>query len=97
MTSRLITAVDRWEPANCHETEFRAGIALRPVELMGGKAGSLWRCENEEEEMADERERGSGYKIDDVSASVIRNTSIPFVSLHFDAGGGYMYIYIYVR
>lgn len=44
--------------------------------------------------MADERERGSGYKIDDVSASVIRNTFIPFVSLHFDVGGSFIYIYI---
>lgn len=26
---------------------------------------------------------GGGYKIDDVSASVIRNTFIPFVSLHW--------------
>jgi hypothetical protein len=33
--------------------------------------------------MADERERGDGYKIGDVSASVIRNTFIPFVSLHW--------------
>lgn len=35
------------------------------------------------------RARGGGYKIDDVSASVIRNTFIPFVSLHRRLAGIY--------
>lgn len=35
-----------------------SGLPRPALELMGGKASSLGRCENEEEEMADEGERG---------------------------------------
>lgn len=89
MTLRLITS-ERWETEPIVTSESRAGIVSRPrVELMGGKAGSpLLRCENEKEEMADERgKEPGGYKIDDVSASVNRNTSIPFVSLSTSTEG----------
>lgn len=78
------------EASQLSRTNFALELP-RPVELMRGKAGSLamWKWEGGNGGWA----RG-GYKIDDVSTSVIRNTFIPFVSLHWLVESIYIYIYI---